>query len=85
MPLVEQELLTLPEHLSSPPVFSTVCITRSVVLDVFLCIWRRTIIKSSSGISLDHNGRSFFHLAHNELDTNHRENSDPSKQNTEDK
>jgi hypothetical protein len=30
--LVEQELPTLPEHLSSPPVFSGVCITRSLVL-----------------------------------------------------
>jgi hypothetical protein len=27
-----QELLTLPEHLSSPPVFSEVCVTRSLVL-----------------------------------------------------
>ena len=27
--LVEQELLTLPEHLSSSPVFSGVCVTRS--------------------------------------------------------
>ena len=31
MPLVEQELLTLPEHLSSPPVFSGVRVTRSLV------------------------------------------------------
>jgi hypothetical protein len=30
--LVEQELLTLPEHLSSPPVFSGVRVTRSLVL-----------------------------------------------------
>ena len=29
---MEQELLTLPEHLSSPPVFSGVCVTRSLVL-----------------------------------------------------
>ena len=28
------ELLTLPEHLSSPPVFSWVCVTRSLVLCV---------------------------------------------------
>ena len=34
MPLVEQELLTLPEHLSSPPVFSGVCVTQSLVLCV---------------------------------------------------
>jgi hypothetical protein len=32
--LVEQELLTLPEHLSSPPVFSGVRVTRSLVLCV---------------------------------------------------
>jgi hypothetical protein len=34
LPLVEQELLTLPEHLSSPPVFSGVFGTRSLVLCV---------------------------------------------------
>ena len=34
VPLVEQELLTLPEHLSSPPFFSGVCVTRSLVLCV---------------------------------------------------
>jgi hypothetical protein len=33
--LVEQELLTLPEHLRSPPVFSGVHVTRSLVL--WLC------------------------------------------------
>jgi hypothetical protein len=32
--LVEQELLTLPEHLNSPPVFSGVRVTRSLVLYV---------------------------------------------------
>ena len=31
---VENELLTLPEHLKSPPVFSGVCVTRSLVLCV---------------------------------------------------
>ena len=31
---VEQELLTLPEHLSSPPVFSGVRVTRSLVFCV---------------------------------------------------
>jgi len=31
---VEQELLTLPEHLSSPPVFSGVRVTRSLLLYV---------------------------------------------------
>jgi hypothetical protein len=35
VPLVEQELLILPEHLSSPPVFSEVCVTRSLVLCVY--------------------------------------------------
>ena len=34
VPLVEQELLTLLEHLSSPPVFSGVRVTRSLVLCV---------------------------------------------------
>ena len=34
VPLVEQELLTLPEHLSSTPVFSGVRVTRSLVLCV---------------------------------------------------
>ena len=34
VPLVEQELLNLPEHLSSPPVFSWVRVTRSLVLYV---------------------------------------------------
>jgi hypothetical protein len=34
VPLVKQELLTLPEHLSSPPVFSEVRVTRSLVLYV---------------------------------------------------
>jgi hypothetical protein len=34
VPLVEQELFTLPEHLSSPPVISGVRVTRSFVLCV---------------------------------------------------
>ena len=34
VPLVEQELLTLLEHLSSPPVFSRVRVTRSLALCV---------------------------------------------------
>jgi hypothetical protein len=34
IPLFLQELLTLPEHLSSPPVFSGVRVTRSLVLYV---------------------------------------------------
>ena len=40
--LVEQELLTLPENLSSPPVFSEVCVTRSLVLCV--CIVDRSFV-----------------------------------------
>jgi hypothetical protein len=32
--LVEEELLILPEHMSSPPVFSRVRVTRSLVLCV---------------------------------------------------
>jgi hypothetical protein len=34
VPLVEQELLILPEYLSSPSVFSAVPVTRSLVLYV---------------------------------------------------
>jgi hypothetical protein len=34
VPLVDQELLTLPEHLSSSPVFSGVLVTRSLLLYV---------------------------------------------------
>ena len=34
VPLVEQEQLTFPEHPSSVPVFSGVCVTRSLVLCV---------------------------------------------------
>ena len=34
VPLVQQILLTLPEHMSSPPVFSGVHVTRSLVLCV---------------------------------------------------
>jgi hypothetical protein len=34
VPLVEQELLTLPEHMSSHPVFTGVRVTRSLVLYV---------------------------------------------------
>ena len=38
VPLVEQELSILLEHLSSPPVFSGACVTRSLVLCVcFVC------------------------------------------------
>jgi hypothetical protein len=41
VPLVEQELLTLPEHLSSPPVFSGVRVTRSLVL--YVCVVDRCL------------------------------------------
>jgi len=41
VPLVEQELLTLPEHPSSPPVFSEVRVTRSLVLCV--CLFSRSL------------------------------------------
>jgi hypothetical protein len=35
VPLLEQELLTLPEHLNSPPVFSSIRVTQSLVLYVY--------------------------------------------------
>ena len=35
--IVEQELLTRPEHMSSPPVFGGVSVTRSLVLYVLFC------------------------------------------------
>jgi hypothetical protein len=34
VPLVEQELTTLPDHLSSPPIISGVRVTQSLVLCV---------------------------------------------------
>jgi hypothetical protein len=37
VPLVEQKLPTLSEHLSSPPVLSGVRVTRSLVLCVMFC------------------------------------------------
>ena len=37
MPLVEQELPTLPEHLLSPPGFSRVRVTQSLVFSVVFC------------------------------------------------
>jgi hypothetical protein len=37
MPLLEQELLTIPEHLCSPLVFSGFCVSRSVFLCVLCC------------------------------------------------
>jgi hypothetical protein len=41
VPLVEQKLLTLSEHLSSPPVFSEVRVTRSLVL--YICFVDRQV------------------------------------------
>jgi hypothetical protein len=36
VPLLEQELLTLPEHLSSPPIFGAVCVAQFLVFCVVL-------------------------------------------------
>ena len=47
MPLVEHELLTLPENMSSPPVFSWFRVTRSLVLCVYFvdrCLSFRTFL-----------------------------------------
>ena len=41
VPLVEQELLTFPEHLSSPPVFSGVRVNRSLIL--YICFVDRCL------------------------------------------
>ena len=41
VPLVEQELITLPEHLSVPPVFSGVRVTRSLI--VYVCFVDRCL------------------------------------------
>jgi hypothetical protein len=38
---VEQELLTLPENLSSPPAFSGICVTPSLVL--YICFVDRCL------------------------------------------
>jgi hypothetical protein len=48
--LVKQELLTLPEHMSSPPVFSGVRVTRSLVL--YVCFLVRCL--SFCTFSFDH-------------------------------
>ena len=50
MPQVEQELLTLPEHLSPPPVFSRVSVTLSLVL--YVCFVDRCL--SFCTFSFDH-------------------------------
>jgi hypothetical protein len=41
--LVEQELLTLPVHMSSPPVVSGVHVTRSLALCLFVCFVDRCL------------------------------------------
>jgi hypothetical protein len=46
VPLVEQELLTLPEHLNSSPVFSRVRVTRSLVLYVCFVLFFVAIVLS---------------------------------------
>ncbi len=48
--LVEQELLTIPKHLSSPPVFSGIRVTRSLVL--YVCFVDRCL--SFCTFSFDH-------------------------------
>ena len=50
VPLVKQELPNLPEHLSSPPVFSGVRVTRSLVL--YVCFVDRCF--SFCTFSFDH-------------------------------
>ena len=50
VPLVEQELLTIPEHLSSPPVLSGVRVTRSLVL----CVCFVDLCLSFCTFSFDH-------------------------------
>jgi hypothetical protein len=47
---VEQELLTFPEHLSSPPVFSGVRVTRSLVLTCRSTRAHHTYSKPKEGI-----------------------------------
>jgi hypothetical protein len=50
VPLVEQELLTLLEHLIPPPVFSAICVTRSLV--IYVCFVNRYL--SFCAFSFDH-------------------------------
>ena len=59
IPLVEQELLTLPEHLSSSPVFSGARVTRSLVLCVIFC---RSLFLLLSYFFWSLCGMSFFDL-----------------------
>ena len=48
--ILYKELLTLPEHLSSPPVFSGVRVTRSIVL----CVWFVDLCLSFCPFSVNH-------------------------------
>jgi len=41
---VEQELLTLPGHMSSPPLFSVLCGARSLVFCVMFCLFTLAIV-----------------------------------------
>jgi hypothetical protein len=57
--LVKQELITLPEHLSSPPVFSGVRVTRSLVLLIVVCPFVRFLLVIVLSVLLrytDYNG-----------------------------
>jgi hypothetical protein len=58
VPLVEQELLTLPYHLSSPPVFSGILVTRSIVLCVMFCRSLFVLFRIFQG-SLIERGKTF--------------------------
>ena len=55
---VEQELLTLPENLSSHPVFCGVCVAQSLVFLVVFCI----ILFFHCPFSIGHLSLSFFYL-----------------------
>ena len=54
MPLVEQELLTLPKHLSSPSIFSGVCVTRSLfyVYVLQIVVWHLVLFLLSIVLSV---------------------------------
>jgi hypothetical protein len=52
-----QELLTLPEHLSSPPVFSGVRVTRSLVLCV--CFVDRCLVFSHGNLPKNAEEKTF--------------------------
>jgi hypothetical protein len=68
---VDQELLTLPEHLSSPPVFSGVRVTRSFAL--YVCFVDRycSFVLFRLAIVLLHN-HPLSNLFHLEKEEEHR-------------